>query len=266
MALVNDYELIISDIDGVVVREGEPIWENIKALRQLKDKGISIIFVTNNSGFSRVLLSRQLSYLGLNVTPNEIVTSGLAAAIYMKEKLKNIKRVFPVGEEGLTEELKIHGFTILNSAEAEENIPDAVVLGLDRLATYDKLSLAMRCISKGSKFIVTNMDRLWPAKDGLKLGAGSLASAIIYALKRDPDFIAGKPNPWIIEIAMKFSNIKQLSKVLVVGDQLETDIQMGNNIGADTVLVLTGISTRKDAENGNIKPKYVVNNLLELVQ
>ncbi|TRM84757.1 HAD family hydrolase, partial [Sulfolobus sp. A20-N-G8] len=98
MALVNDYELIISDIDGVVVREGEPIWENIKALRQLKDKGISIIFVTNNSGFSRVLLSRQLSYLGLNVTPNEIVTSGLAAAIYMKEKLKNIKRVFPVGE------------------------------------------------------------------------------------------------------------------------------------------------------------------------
>jgi len=149
--------------------------------------------------------------------------------------------------------------------ESERNLPDAVVMGLDRLSTYDKLSLAMRCISKGSKFIVTNMDRLWPAKDGLKLGAGALASSIIYALRRDPDFIAGKPNTWIIEIAMRISSVKKLDKILVIGDQIETDIQMGYNIGADTALVLTGISTVDDVDRSSVKPKYVVNSLLDLL-
>ncbi|WP_338603640.1 HAD-IIA family hydrolase [Sulfolobus tengchongensis] len=264
MASLNDYQLVISDVDGVIVREGEPIWENIQALRKIQDKGTKIIFVTNNSGFSRILLSRQLSYLGLKVTPEMIITSGLAAAIYMKEKL-NVKSVFAVGEEGLIEELKNHGFSVLSSVEVEKILPDAVVLGLDRLSTYDKLSLAMRCISKGSKFVVTNMDRLWPAKDGLKLGAGALASSIIYALKRDPDFIAGKPNPWIIQIAMKISDVEKLDKILVIGDQIETDIQMGYNIGADTALVLTGISSSEDVEKSNIKPKYIVNTLLDLL-
>ncbi|MFP3164776.1 MAG: HAD-IIA family hydrolase [Acidianus sp.] len=259
-----DYDLIISDVDGVIVREGEPIWENIFAIRKLKEEGKKIILVTNNSGFSRVLLSRQLSYLGLEITPNDIITSGLSAAIYMKRNTK-VKSVYVIGEEGLVEEMKNFNFRVLSTEEVEENNPDAVVLGLDRLVTYDKLSTGMRCVARGSMFIVTNMDRLWPSKDGLKLGAGALASSIIYALKREPDFIAGKPNKWIIQVAMELTGIKDLSKVLVIGDQLETDIKMGNDIGADTVLVLTGISRKEDVEKNSIKPKIVVENLSLLI-
>lgn len=259
-----DYELIISDVDGVILREGEPIWENIKALRKLIDEGKKVIFVTNNSGFSRVLLARQLNYLGLRIDQNNIITSGLSAALYMKRKT-DIKSVYVIGEEGLVEEMKNFDFEVLSSQEAEKKTPDAVVLGLDRLATYDKLSVGMRCIANGSKFIVTNMDRLWPSKDGLKLGAGALASSIIYALNRQPDFVAGKPNKWIIEVAMEMTNINDLSKVVVIGDQLETDIKMGNEIGADTVLVLTGISRREDVERSNIKPKIIVENLTSLI-
>ncbi|MFP3217888.1 HAD-IIA family hydrolase [Acidianus sp.] len=259
-----DYDLIISDVDGVIVREGEPIWENIFAIRKLKEEGKKIILVTNNSGFSRVLLSRQLNYLGLEITPNDIITSGLSAAIYMKRNTK-VKSVYVIGEEGLVEEMKNFNFRVLSTEEVEENNPDAVVLGLDRLVTYDKLSTGMRCVARGSMFIVTNMDRLWPSKDGLKLGAGALASSIIYALKREPDFIAGKPNKWIIQVAMELTGIKDLSKVLVIGDQLETDIKMGNDIGADTVLVLTGISRKEDVDKSSIKPKIVVENLSLLI-
>ncbi|AWR96680.1 HAD-IIA family hydrolase [Acidianus sulfidivorans JP7] len=259
-----DYDLIISDVDGVILREGEPIWENIYALRKLMENGKKVVFVSNNSGFSRVLLSRQLNYLGLNIDPNNIITSGLSAALYMKRKTK-IKTVYVIGEEGLVEEMKNFEFTVLSSYDIDSRNPDAVVLGLDRLSTYDKLSAGMRCIANGSKFIVTNMDRLWPSKDGLKLGAGALASSIIYALNRNPDFIAGKPNKWIIEVAMEISNIKDLSRVLVIGDQLETDIKMGNEIGADTVLVLTGIAKKEDVEKSEIKPKLVIENLTSLI-
>ncbi len=259
-----DYDLIISDVDGVIVREGDPIWENIFAIRKLKEEGKKIILVTNNSGFSRILLSRQLNYLGLDISPNDIITSGLSAAIYMKRNTK-VKKVYVIGEEGLVEEMKNFNFRVLSTEEIEENNPDAVVLGLDRLVTYDKLSAGMRCVARGSLFIVTNMDRLWPSKDGLKLGAGALASSIIYALNKEPDFIAGKPNKWIIQVAMEMTGIKDLSKVLVIGDQLETDIKMGNDIGADTVLVLTGIAKKEDINRSNIKPKIVVENLSLLI-
>jgi len=262
---LDEYDLIISDVDGVLVREGEPIWNNLFAMKKMIENGKKVILITNNSGFSRILLSRQLNYLGLKIDPNNIITSGTAAAIYLREKT-TVRSVYVVGEEGLIEELKNYNFRILNSNEIEEETPDAVVIGLDRLSTYEKLSNAMRCIYHGSKFIVTNMDRLWPSKDGLKLGAGSLAASIIYALQREPDFIAGKPNTWIIEIALKLTNTKSLDKAVIIGDQLETDIKMGLNAGIDTILVLTGISTLKDIEKSKIKPKYVVNSLNEIVK
>ncbi len=258
-----DYDLILSDVDGVLVREDVPIRENIEAIKKVMEKGKKVILISNNSGFSRILLSRQLSSYGLPIEPDSIVTSGLATAIYLKENM-NIRSVFIVGEEGLVEEMRNHGFKIITEEDQKE-IPDAVVLGLDRFVTYEKLSLAARFISMGSKFIVTNMDRLWPSKNGLKLGAGALANAIIFALKREPDFIAGKPNPWMIQVAMRLAKISNLSKVVVIGDQLETDIKMGLTIGADTILVLTGISKREDVEKNQIKPKTIVNNLLELI-
>lgn len=259
-----DYELIISDVDGVILREGEPIWENIQAIKKMHEEGKKVVLVTNNSGFSRVLLSRQLNYLGIKVNPNDIITSGLSAALYMKRKT-DISSVYVIGEEGLVEEMKNFEFEILSSTEIKDKVPDAVVLGLDRLVTYDKLSTGVSCIAKGAKFIVTNMDRLWPSKDGLKPGAGAIASSIIYALNKQPDFVAGKPNRWIVEVAMEISNIKDLSRVVVIGDQLETDIKMGNEIGADTILVLTGIAKREDVEKSGIKPKIIVDNLASLV-
>jgi 4-nitrophenyl phosphatase len=262
---LNDYELIISDVDGVLMREGEPIWPNIYAIRNLIDSDHKVLLLTNNSGFSRVLLSRQLNSLGLKISPDHIITSGTAAAIYMKEKT-DIKTVFVVGEEGLVEELKNHGFRLLNTRDLEEETPDAVVVGLDRLCTYEKLSAAMRAVYNGAKFIVTNMDRLWPSRDGLKLGAGALANAISYALKRTPDFVAGKPNPWMIEVAFMITKLDRgFNKAVMIGDQLETDIKMGINAGIDTVLVLTGISTAKDVENSDVKPKFVVRTLQELI-
>jgi 4-nitrophenyl phosphatase len=261
---LENYDLIISDIDGVVLREDVAIRDNLEALRELKRKGKRMIFITNNSGFSRLLLSRQLRYLGLDVNPDDIVTSGVAAVQYLKERT-DVRRVFVVGEEGLMEELRMNGFQVVTQWEAEKETPDAVVLGLDRLATYDKLSTAMRCIHRGAMFVVTNMDRLWPSNDGLRLGAGALASAIMYALRREPDFVAGKPNGWILEVAKRVAKIPEIKRAVVIGDQLETDIRMGNENGYDTVLVLTGISKREDIERLGIRPTYVVNTLKELL-
>ena len=119
---LENYDLIISDIDGVVLREDVPIRDNLEALRELKRKGKRIIFITNNSGFSRLLLSRQLRYLGLDVNPDDIVTSGVAAVQYLKERT-NVRRVFVVGEEGLMEELRMKGFRSSPSGKRRRKPP-----------------------------------------------------------------------------------------------------------------------------------------------
>jgi len=258
------YELIVSDIDGVLLMEGEPIWENVKAIRSLIEDGKKVALISNNSGFNRVLLSRQLSYLGISIDPSLIITSAVATAVYLKER-GDVNTVFVVGEEGLSDELRGTGFKTLTLKEAESTLPDSVVVGLDRLSTYDKLSLAMRCVSKGSLFVATNMDKLWPSKDGLKMGAGSLVKAISFSLSREPDFVAGKPNPWMLKVVMEKAGVSEKEKVVIIGDQLETDIRMGNEEGIESILVLTGISTREDVKRTSIKPSYIVENLLNLL-
>ncbi|BBD72418.1 haloacid dehalogenase [Sulfodiicoccus acidiphilus] len=260
---LEDYDLIFSDVDGVLMKDGDPIEGNLSVIRRLIRAGKRVILITNNSGFSRVLLSRQLSAMGVEIPPTDIVTSGVAAAVYLKDRLK-VRDAFVVGEEGLVEELRARGIRVLSQEEVKESTPESVVVGLDRFCTYEKLSLAMHSIMMGAKFVVTNMDRLWPSKKGFKLGAGALASSIIFSLRREPDFVAGKPNPWIIEAARSSLGIDGEGKMIMIGDQLEIDVRMGKELGIDTLLVLTGVSKQEDIKGSSIKPDVVVQDLTHL--
>lgn len=260
--ILSKYEIIISDVDGVLLREGEPIQENIVPLRDLLREGKEIYLMTNNSGISRVLLSRKLSSLGLDISPNRIVTSGVAAAYYLK-KNTSVASVFVVGEEGLIEELKGYGFIVEADEVHLRGRPDAVVVGLDRFSTYEKLSRATQLIRAGALFVATNMDRLWPSKEGVKLGAGSIAVSISYALRREPDVVTGKPSHWIVD-AMGIGDEIRKRKTLVIGDQLETDVALGKLLNVETLLVLTGISQIEDVNMSKVKPNIVARNLSAL--
>jgi len=260
---LEDYDVIFSDVDGVLMKEGEPIEGNLTVIRDLLNLGKRVILVTNNSGFSRVLLSRQLASLGVKIEPRDIITSGVAAAVYLKERLR-VNNAFVVGEEGLVEEIRARGIRVLSQEEIRDLVPDSVVVGLDRFCTYEKLSLAMHSVMMGAKFVVTNMDRLWPSKRGFKLGAGALASSIIFSIKREPDFVAGKPNPWILEAAKSSLGIDGEGRMLIIGDQLEIDVQMGKQMGIDTILVLTGITKEEEVGRSSIRPDLIVSDLRQL--
>jgi len=259
-----DYDLILSDIDGVILREGEPIWGNLEGMKRLAEAGKRIILISNNSGLSRVLVSRQLRSLGLIIEPQNVITSGVAAAYYLKNHT-SVKTTFVVGEEGLVEELRNFGFLTLSESEASKRGVDGVIVGLDRFVTYERLSLAMKLIKDGALFLATNEDRLWPSKDGFKLGAGALVHAISYSLNRDPDVVVGKPNKWIVETAVQLVGLDLMKRAVIIGDQLDIDIKMGNQMGIDTVLVLTGLSTEEDAKKALYKPTAVVQEITQIL-
>jgi len=263
---VKRYRGLIVDLDGVVWREGKPISENIEALRILYSAGAKIAFLTNNSTRSRRLYAQLLtSILGFKVEPEDVVTSAYAAAKWLKENM-GFSKVYVVGEEGLVEELISEGHTVVTATEARSCKADVVVVGLDRNLTYEKLLIAHTLIKWcGKPYIATNIDATIPMENADMPGAGAILAALEKSTGRKPAYIAGKPNPWIVE--MTLSQLKLDKKeVLLVGDRLDTDIKVAVEVGIDSLLVYTGVTRPQDTAKSSIKPTYQAKNLLEAVK
>ncbi len=242
------FETVLCDLDGVVWREEEVIWENVEGLKRLKEMGKKLVFLTNNSTKTPEYYTERLRDLGLY--PDKVITSSVVAADYLFKM--GIKRVFVIGENGLIEPLKSKGIT------TDEVNPEAVVVGLDRNFSYEKLKKAANFVYRGLTFIATNMDAHIKKSDEILPGAGSLVSAISFASGREPDAVMGKPNPYIYEF------VGNVESAIVMGDRLDTDILGGNRLNIPTVLVLTGVHTLEDVERLKIFPTYFVENLSKI--
>ncbi|MEM5874156.1 MAG: HAD-IIA family hydrolase [Acidilobaceae archaeon] len=234
------------DLDGVVWIGRNVLWDNVQYLKSVK--GANIVFITNNSTLSRRDYAQRLSSLGLWVTENDVVTSGWAAALWLTERLKSAK-VYVVGEKGLIEELSLAGLQVTDDPEEAE----AVVVGLDREFTYEKLSKALKAIMKGVLFVATSRDPRLPTEEGEKLGAGAIVAALEYAAGRKSDFVAGKPNPWIAEVALRNNKVR-FEDIIVIGDRIESDVELALRIGAKAILV----SRSEETSLKELKEKGVI--------
>jgi len=253
------YTLLI-DLDGVMWLGSKPLWDNIEAVKMLSEKGYRILFLTNNSTRSRRSYSDRLRSLGVSADDGDIVTSGYLASMWLAQK-QGASRVYALGEEGLVEELILAGHRVL--AMDEWQYSDAVVVGLDRGISYPKLRAAGRALIKGSLFIATNTDHILPVEDGADPGAGCLVKALEVASGRNPDFIAGKPNPWVISYIADKLEIDR-GRIAVVGDRVDTDMRLAAEAGVIGVLVLTGLAKTEDLKAISYRDIYVVKTLKEL--
>lgn len=259
MVKLTDYDVLLVDLDGVVWLGGQVIWDNVRALQLALKSGVDIVFVTNNSTRTRRYYAWKLSRLGLDIQPESVVTSGYAAAQWLAAKRPGAN-VYIVGEEGLAAEAWAAGLNVVDVSEALAGGADAVVVGLDRLFTYQKGRAALRSLIRGALFVAANEDHVLPRHDGLDPGAGAVVAFLERASGRRPDFVAGKPSPYIAELALHGRN----GRALVVGDRLDTDVELAARSGLDALLVLTGLTR----EPPSIKPpvlRGVVRTLLEAV-
>lgn len=254
-------KLLIVDLDGVVWLGGKPIRENVEALIKLQDGGFKLHFITNNSTASRLHYAIRLGNLGIKASPDNITTSGRAASLWLRENHGKLK-AYVIGEEGLVDELLTEGHEIVSRGHEAE----AVIVGLDRRLCYDKLAEALKALLRGALFIATNTDNVLPTEEGPIPGAGSIVEALKTASNREPDFIAGKPNPWILEVALRGYGVS-VNDSIVIGDRVDTDIEMALRAGAKPVLVLTGVASTISPQEVEIlrsKKVLVVRNLTEL--
>lgn len=257
----------VFDLDGVIYRGTEPQPHSRETLQALRDNGHTVRFYTNNSAHSRASYSARLQSMGIAARADEIMTSSYATALYLVEQGATGKTVYPIGEQGITDELEAVGMRVIRNNGTWEARIDYVVVGMDREFTYAKLARAQQAILGGAQFIATNEDPTFPIEGGgVRPGGGSLVAAVRTASGTEP-FLVGKPQTYAFEKILELTDTPP-ERAVMVGDRLDTDILVGNRAGARTVLVLTGVTSREQAERatGNLRPDRVIETLAELLE
>jgi 4-nitrophenyl phosphatase len=248
---------LILDMDGVLWRDKQPVGDLPAIFSRISTLGLKCILATNNSTMTSEQYLDKLSQFGVKLEPWQVVTSSIAAALYLAQRFPEGGPVYIVGENGLEQALREKNFTM-----SDKNAL-AVLVGMDRQLTYQKLKIATQLIHSGSLFIATNTDRTFPIADGLAPGAGALVAAIETATDVKP-VVVGKPSPKLYEIAFAKMGIKP-EETLVVGDRLETDIAGGKELGCRTVLVLSGVTGEEEVKDDPFQPDFVTADLANIV-
>ncbi len=237
------YAAYIFDLDGTLYRGEAAIPGAVDTLAELRRRGAVIRFVTNNSSQTRAFYSEKLGRLGFEAEKGEIHSSATGTAVYLREQ--GLDSAFVVGMPGLVRTLGEGGAEVVNVGGDDHVTPEgrtarAVVVGICQELSYDLLNGAMQQIAGGARFIATNPDPTFPL-EGSRIvpGAGSMVAAV-QACSGTIPFVVGKPNPYLIELALAEAGIDP-KDALAVGDRLDTDIESGRRAGCDTHLVLTGV-------------------------
>lgn len=255
----------VFDLDGVVYRGDEPQPHAQEVIPALRSRGHNVRFYTNNSAQSRQSYANKLSLMGIPTSPDDIMTSSYAAALYFIEHNAAGKTVYRIGEQGITEELEAVGMGVISNGDNPGSRIDYVVVGIDRDFHYDKLARAQQAILDGAKFIATNEDPTFPIEGGrVRPGGGCMVAALRTATAVEP-FVVGKPQTYAFDKILELTDTPP-ERAIMIGDRLDTDILVGNRAGAHTVLVLTGVTTREQAERavGDEKPERIIETLAEL--
>jgi 4-nitrophenyl phosphatase len=235
---------LILDMDGVLWKADTPIGDLPGIFDHIRSMGLGFAFATNNGTHTPDQYVERLSRLGVSVEPWQVVTSALGVADLLAKEFPSGGPVFAIGGPGVMAALKEKNFDLLSIEEAKN--AQAVVIGIDLQINFEKMREAALLVRQGKPFFATNPDKTFPTPRGEIPGAGAWVSVIITATGQQPVY-AGKPAPYLIDLARHRLGTTP-EATLVVGDRLETDIAGGQAAGCPCALVLSGVSTREQAD------------------
>jgi 4-nitrophenyl phosphatase len=275
--------LLLVDLDGVLYRGADPVPGVGALLTARAAQGDDVVYVTNNSMWYRAEYVDRITGMGAPASADRIVSSPRATALYLRDHEPTIKHILTVGASGMDRELEEAGFRVTRAGDVGELIrgggvegtdggdgweaagrPDAVVVGLDPKIDYLRLAVATDCIRAGARFIATNRDPIYPTERALRPGAGSIVAAVEAASGVTPVSI-GKPERYLLEEAARAVG-REPTEAIMIGDGLGTDIAAARAVGARSILMLTGVTTRAALEGvaPDARPTAVAANAAEL--
>ncbi len=263
---------LIIDMDGVLWH-GKQAMDGLEAFFELlRGRQLPFVLATNNASLTQQQYIEKLKEMGVSVTAEEVLTSSMATATFLKENLPaDKKRVFVIGEEGLKKPLQDQGFVLTDLYQVNQPAKgitgegaDIVVSGLDRTLSWDKLATATLNIRAGAAFYATNADTTLPTELGEVMGNGGVLAALEAATGVRPVCI-GKPEPILYQQALKILGTDE-ANTIAIGDRLNTDILGAVNAGIRSIMVLTGVSTEADLQDVDYQPTWLLPDLKAVTQ
>ncbi len=259
-----EIEGLILDIDGVISRGRKPIERAIEGYGILRDAGIRVVFVSNNSTRSRRIMFERFSSFGIDAEEEDLIIATHATAVYISRNYGK-SRIYTTGEKGLQEELVNEGHELVDYRDAE-----FLVVGSNRGINFDIFTKALRlALDEKVRYVAVNPDKVFPAEDGPIPGTGLIIGALYWMTGRMPDATVGKPSKIIMEQAIERLGLER-ERIAIVGDQIDVDVLAGKNAGIKTILVLSGVTNesnyRKKVEEVGVEPDYVFRDLYEVAQ
>ena len=254
-----DLRSFLLDLDGVLYTGDTPIPGAAAFVEYLSATGRTFQCITNNSTLTAAQFAAKLVGMGIPVHEEQVLTSPQAAAVLLREQAGEGVRLFMIGEIGLASALLEAGFRLAARAEP---VPAAVVVGLDRRLTYERLRQACQAVRAGARFLATNPDLALPTERGFSPGNGATLAYIQAATGVAP-LVVGKPAATMLQVAMRRLGAAP-EQTAIIGDSLGTDILAGQRAGIATILVLTGVSSRADLTHAPVQPDFVFEDLVAL--
>lgn len=260
MPLADRFDGLLIDLDGVVWIGREPVPGSPEALRALLDAGKRLVFVTNNPGKHPAAYAERLAGMGVAVEEARIVTAGMVAARLAGEVAGANGSAFVIGATPLKEMVAATGARVLEGEEGRK--ADAVVVSGHRGFDYGELLTAKQALDRGAALFATSHDPTMPFPGGEVPGTGAILAAVETASGKRAT-IAGKPERHLFEMAREA--LGECETVAMVGDRISSDIEGGRRAGLETILVLSGTTTREQAEAADPAPDFALDNLSGLL-
>jgi len=235
---LKDIRCFLLDMDGTFYLGDRLLEGSLDFIHALEEKGISYLFLTNNSSKSASHYVQKLKRMGLET--DRVLTSGQATAYYLTQHFGDTP-IYLLGNDILKDEMRAMGVNIV-----EENA-QAVCIGYDTSFTYKKMCILCDYVRKGLPYIATHPDFNCPvdSETGFEPDIGAIIAYVEASTGRRPDAIIGKPNRFIVDAALARTGSKA-EETCMVGDRLYTDIATGLNFGMLSMLVMTGEATEED--------------------
>ncbi len=246
----------ICDMDGVIYRGNQLLPNVIEFVEWLKSNNKDFLFLTNSSERSPRELSQKLFRLGLEVEEEHFYTSALATASFLKSQCPG-GSAYVIGEPGLVNAIYDAGFSM------NDFNPDYVVFGETRSLSYEKIEHAVKLVRKGAKLIGTNPDITAPTESGIIPACRALIAPIELATGSQAYFV-GKPNPLMLRHALNRLGCHR-EDAAMIGDRMDTDVLSGVESDIDTVLVLSGVSSRETVEKFSYRPSFIANGVGSII-
>lgn len=260
MAVTDEFDGFLIDLDGVVWIGRELVQGSAEALRELHAAGKEVVFVTNNPGRPPSTYAERLREAGVPVSEERIVTAGVATARLAAERVGTGASAFVIGAPAFHQSVAEAGLSPLAGEAARE--ADAVLVSGHRSFDYEELLTATLALQNGASLFATSHDPTLPMPGGAWPGTGSILAAVETASGARAE-IGGKPERHLFDQARAVLGAAE--RVAMIGDRVSSDIEGGRRAGLATILVLSGATSREEANAAEPAPDLVLDDLAALL-